>query len=72
MPVVVVADPTRCSLQFDILESTFATSCDLAKTALTNAACVSYRNLAAGRPPPPCGSGPAASPRAKARAPRLA
>lgn len=47
MPVMVVADPTRCSLQFDILgKSTFATSCDLAKTALTNAG-VSYRNVAA-------------------------
>jgi hypothetical protein len=46
-PVVVVADPAGCSLQFDILgKKTFATSCDLAKTALANAG-VSYRNQAA-------------------------
>jgi predicted MFS family arabinose efflux permease len=46
-PVIVVADPARCSLQFDILgKARFATSCDLAKTALSNAG-VSYRNQAA-------------------------
>jgi len=46
-PVVVIADPARCSLQFDILgKRTFATSCDLAKTALANAG-VSYANEAA-------------------------
>ena len=46
-PVVVIADPARCSLQFDILgKRTFATSCDLAKTALANAG-VSYGNQAA-------------------------
>ncbi len=46
-PVVVIADPARCSLQFDILgKRTFATACDLAKTALANAG-VSYVNQAA-------------------------
>ncbi|MGI8840053.1 MAG: MFS transporter [Caulobacteraceae bacterium] len=46
-PVVVVADPARCSLQFDVLgKRTFATACDLAKTALANAG-VSYVNEAA-------------------------
>ena len=46
-PVVVIADPARCSLQFDVLgKRTFATSCDLAKTALTNAG-VTYDNQAA-------------------------
>ncbi len=46
-PVVVIADPARCSLQFDILgKAKFATSCDLAKTALSNAG-ISYRNQAA-------------------------
>jgi predicted MFS family arabinose efflux permease len=46
-PVIVVADPARCSLQFDFLgKARFATSCDLAKTALSNAG-VSYRNQAA-------------------------
>ena len=46
-PVIVVADPARCSLQFDILgKARFVTSCDLAKTALSNAG-VSYRNQAA-------------------------
>lgn len=46
-PVVVVADPARCSLQFDIIgKSRFATDCDLVKSALSNAG-VSYRNQAA-------------------------
>ena len=46
-PVVVVADPARCSLQFDILgKAKFATSCDLAKTTLSNAG-ISYENEAA-------------------------
>ncbi|MGI9169698.1 MAG: MFS transporter, partial [Caulobacteraceae bacterium] len=46
-PVVVVADPARCSLQFDILgKGAFATACDLAKTALANDG-VSYANQVA-------------------------
>lgn len=46
-PVVVAADPARCSLQFDITGKTaFVTSCDLAKSALSNAG-VSYRNQSA-------------------------
>lgn len=46
-PVVVVADPARCSLQFDITgKARFATSCDIAKAALSNAG-VSYRNAPA-------------------------
>jgi len=46
-PVVVVADPARCSFQFDITGKTaFATSCDLAKSSLSNAG-ISYRNEAA-------------------------
>jgi MFS family permease len=46
-PVVVIADPARCSVQFDILgRKTFATSCDLAKGALANAG-ISYANRAA-------------------------
>ncbi len=46
-PVVVVADPSRCSLQFDIIgKARFATSCDLAKSALSNAG-ISYSNQAA-------------------------
>jgi len=45
-PVTVIADPALCSLQFDILgKAKFATSCDLAKSALSNAG-VSYRNAA--------------------------
>ena len=43
-PVVVVADPAACSLQFDPVGKTaFASSCDIAKTTLANAG-VSYRN----------------------------
>ena len=46
-PVVVIADPARCSLQFDIVgKAKFTTACDLAKTALSNAG-VSYDNRAA-------------------------
>ena len=46
-PVVVVADPARCALQFDPVGKTaFTSSCDIAKTVLANAG-VSYRNQAA-------------------------
>jgi MFS family permease len=46
-PVTVVADPARCSLQFDIIgKARFATSCDIAKSVLSNAG-ISYRNQAA-------------------------
>ncbi|HEY7901008.1 MAG TPA: MFS transporter [Caulobacteraceae bacterium] len=46
-PVVVWADPSRCSLQFDITgKARYVTSCDLAKSALANAG-VSYANIAA-------------------------
>jgi hypothetical protein len=46
-PVVVIADPARCSLQFDITgKARFATSCDIAKSALANAG-ISYANQAA-------------------------
>jgi MFS family permease len=46
-PVVVVADPARCSLQFDIIgKARFATSCDIAKSVLSNAG-ISYANQAA-------------------------
>ncbi len=48
-PVVVIADPARCSLQFDITgKARYVTACDLAKSALSNAG-VSYSN----RPAPP-------------------
>jgi predicted MFS family arabinose efflux permease len=43
-PVVVLADPARCSLQFDIVgKAKFVTSCDLAKAALSDAG-ISYHN----------------------------
>jgi MFS family permease len=43
-PVVVLADPTQCSLQFDPVGKTaFTRSCDVAKSALASAG-VSYRN----------------------------
>ncbi|HWD67710.1 MAG TPA: MFS transporter [Caulobacteraceae bacterium] len=43
-PVTVVADPARCSLQFDLLGTAhYVTACDLAKSALANAG-VSYAN----------------------------
>jgi predicted MFS family arabinose efflux permease len=41
-PVVVVADPARCSVQFDLIgKAKFLTSCDIAKSVLSNAG-VSY------------------------------
>jgi MFS family permease len=46
-PVVVVADPASCTLQFDpVGKAQFASSCDIAKGYLTNAG-VSYTNQAA-------------------------
>ena len=46
-PMVVVADPARCSLQFDpVGKAAFRESCDVAKTALARAG-VPYRNEAA-------------------------
>ena len=46
-PVVVVADPAACSLQFDPVGKTaFTSSCDIAKSTLANAG-VSYANEAA-------------------------
>jgi MFS family permease len=46
-PVVVVAEPARCSLQFDpVGKAAFRESCDVAKTALARAG-VPYRNEAA-------------------------
>jgi MFS family permease len=45
-PVIVVADPADCAFQFDpVGKKTFASSCDLAKSALANAG-VSYTNQA--------------------------
>ena len=45
-PVVVVADPAKCSVQFDLIgKATFATSCDIAKSILSNAG-VSYQTEA--------------------------
>jgi MFS family permease len=45
-PVTVIADPSRCSLQFDITgKARYVTSCDMAKAALSNDG-VSYRNAA--------------------------
>ena len=45
-PVIVVADPATCSVQFDPVGSAeFASSCDMAKAVLSNAG-VSYRNEA--------------------------
>ncbi len=45
-PVVVVADPAECSLQFDpVGKAAFASSCDIAKSVLANAG-VSYDNQA--------------------------
>ena len=45
-PVTVVADPASCALQFDpVGRTTFASACDLAKSALSNAG-VSYDNVA--------------------------
>ncbi|MEO6340164.1 MAG: MFS transporter [Caulobacteraceae bacterium] len=46
-PVVVVADPAECSLQFDPVGKTqFRSSCDIAKSVLTTSG-VSYKNEAA-------------------------
>ncbi len=46
-PVTVIADPATCAVQFDPVGKTaFASSCDLAKSVLSNAG-VSYDNLAA-------------------------
>jgi MFS family permease len=46
-PVVVMADPADCSLQFDpVGKASFLSSCDIAKTTLANAG-VSYANEAA-------------------------
>lgn len=46
-PVVVIADPAACSLQFDpVGKSAFVTSCDIAKSTLANAG-ISYSNQAA-------------------------
>jgi hypothetical protein len=46
-PVVVIADPATCSLQFDpVGKAQFQTSCDIAKSVLTNAG-VTYKNAAA-------------------------
>lgn len=46
-PVTVVADPATCALQFDpIGKATFSSSCDIAKSVLSNAG-VSYANAAA-------------------------
>lgn len=43
-PVVVIADPAACALQFDpVGKAQFRSSCDIAKSVLTNAG-VSYRN----------------------------
>lgn len=45
-PVVVVANPAACALQFDIIgKAKFLSSCDIAKSALSNAG-VSYENQA--------------------------
>ncbi|MCC7268906.1 MAG: MFS transporter [Caulobacteraceae bacterium] len=41
-PVTVAADPAKCSVQFDLIgKASFATSCDIAKSVLSNAG-VSY------------------------------
>jgi len=46
-PVVVVADPADCSLQFDLIgKAAFVSSCDIAKSFLANAG-VSYANASA-------------------------
>lgn len=46
-PVTVTADPAECSLQFDpVGKSQFRSSCDIAKSVLTNAG-VGYRSIAA-------------------------
>ena len=46
-PVIVVADPATCAVQFDpVGKAAFASSCDLAKSVLANAG-ISYDNAAA-------------------------
>ena len=46
-PVTVIADPATCALQFDpIGKAAFASSCDIAKSVLSNAG-VSYANVEA-------------------------
>jgi MFS family permease len=46
MPVVVVADPAMCRLQFDpVGKAAFTSACDIAKSTLANAG-VSYKNAA--------------------------
>ncbi|HYC97507.1 MFS transporter [Brevundimonas sp.] len=46
-PVTVVADPASCALQFDpVGKAAFASSCDIAKSVLSNAG-VSYANVSA-------------------------
>lgn len=46
-PVSVIADPGTCSVQFDpVGRAAFSTSCDIAKSVLSNAG-VSYENVAA-------------------------
>ncbi len=46
-PVTVVADPATCAVQFDpVGKAAFASSCDLAKSVLSNAG-VNYANVAA-------------------------
>lgn len=46
-PVTVIADPATCAVQFDpVGKAAFASSCDLAKSVLSNAG-VSYENMAA-------------------------
>ncbi|GAA0616142.1 MFS transporter [Brevundimonas kwangchunensis] len=45
-PVTVIADPATCALQFDpIGKASFSSSCDIAKSVLSNAG-VSYENVA--------------------------
>lgn len=46
-PVTVIAAPAECSVQFDLIgKSKFTSSCDIAKSTLTNLG-VAYRNVAA-------------------------
>ena len=46
-PVTVIADPATCALQFDpVGKASFSSSCDIAKSVLSNAG-VSYANVAA-------------------------
>lgn len=46
-PIVVVADPAQCSVQFDLVgQATFSTPCDIARSTLTGLG-VSYSNASA-------------------------